>query len=283
MQWSDLASRPRPEPSARLAYGKSDLQFAELWLPPGQGPFPVVMAIHGGCWRTGVADRTVMNWMADDLARRGIAVWNVEYRGVDRPGGGYPGTYQDIAAAGDALRRLAPLFRLKADRIVVVGHSAGGHLGLWLAARPAIAGNGPLRAQRPVAINSVFSLGGVPDLEAEIADRSRPCDLSAGAKAMAGPMTQLRPDRFRDTSPPAMVQGGAKQILVNAAEDKIAPPAMAAAYARKLAAKGVKPMLITVPDEGHVELIAPGSAAWNITAELIAAELDMTPAKPRAD
>src|ERR1700741_3340805 len=104
MTWPDLLERPRPAPSATIPYGSDPLQVADLWLPPGAGPHPVVLMVHGGCWQTEIADRSIMNWIADDLRRRGIAVWNIDYRGVDRPGGGYPGTFQDAAAAADALR-----------------------------------------------------------------------------------------------------------------------------------------------------------------------------------
>ena len=90
--------------------------------------------VHGGCWQTEIADRTIMNWIADDLRRRGIAVWNIDYRGVDRPGGGYPGTFQDVAAAADALRACRANIGSISRRVVAVGHSAGGHLALWLAA-----------------------------------------------------------------------------------------------------------------------------------------------------
>jgi acetyl esterase/lipase len=136
MAWPDLLERPRPEPSATIRYGDDALQVVDLWLPEGPGPHPTVLMIHGGCWQTEIADRRIMNWIADDLRRRGIAVWNIDYRGVDRPGGGYPGTFLDAAAAADALRDHAPRFNLDIDPLVAIGHSAGGHLALWLGARP---------------------------------------------------------------------------------------------------------------------------------------------------
>lgn len=108
MSWPDLLDRPRPAPTRTIAYGADKLQVVDLWLPAGKAPHPVVLMIHGGCWLTDVADRTIMNWIADDLAKRGIAVWNIEYRGVDRAGGGYPGTFEDVAAAADLLARDGP-------------------------------------------------------------------------------------------------------------------------------------------------------------------------------
>ena len=136
MTWPDLLERPRPAPNHTIRYGDDPLQVVDLWLPEGAGPHPVAIMVHGGCWQTQIADRTIMNWIADDLRRRGIAVWNIDYRGVDRPGGGYPGTFQDAAAAADALRIHAARYGLQTDNLVAVGHSAGGHLALWLGARP---------------------------------------------------------------------------------------------------------------------------------------------------
>jgi pimeloyl-ACP methyl ester carboxylesterase len=135
MTWPDLLERPRPEPNETIGYGTDALQVADLWLPAGHGPHPTVLMVHGGCWQTEIADRRIMNWIAEDLRKRGIAVWNIDYRGVDREGGGYPGTFLDAAAAADALRDAAPRYNLDIDQIVAVGHSAGGHLALWLAAR----------------------------------------------------------------------------------------------------------------------------------------------------
>lgn len=274
--WSDLTDRPRPQASTRLPYAKGDLQYGDLWLPEGRGPFPVVLMIHGGCWQTGVADLSIMNWAAEDLRRQGIAVWNIEYRGVDRPGGGYPGTFQDVGAGADMLRRIAPVFALKADKVVVVGHSAGGHLGLWLGARRGIAANSPLHADRAIAIASVVSLGGLPDLSAQ--QSSIACGKVA-TNAMSGPVKPTRPDRFRDTSPPAMTAAVATQILVSGAEDDIAPPSVASDYAAHMRIRPIKPRLLTIPGEGHVELIAPGSRAWEATVELIRRGLEMPPAK----
>src|SRR3712207_1248876 len=135
MKWPDLLERPRPEPSATIEYGDQGMQRVDLWLPTGKGPHPTVLMVHGGCWTTNIADRRIMNWIADDLRKRGIAVWNIDYRGVDRTGGGYPGTFADAAAAADSLRRHASEHRLDISPLVAVGHSAGGHLALWLAAR----------------------------------------------------------------------------------------------------------------------------------------------------
>ena len=172
MQWSDLLSRPQPKPDATIAYGADPLQHVDLWVPSGKGAHPVVLMVHGGCWQTDVAKADIMNWISDDLRKRGIAVWNIDYRGVDRPGGGYPGTFFDVAHASDALIADAAKYHLKTGRIVAVGHSAGGHFVLWLAARASLPKSSPLHAPHPLKLAAAISLGGLPDLEA--AARSHP-------------------------------------------------------------------------------------------------------------
>lgn len=249
MTWPDLLERPRPAPDRTIAYGADPLQVVDLWLPKGVGPHPVVLMLHGGCWKTEIADRTIMNWIADDLRTRGIAVWNVDYRGVDR-GGGYPGTYQDVVAAANLLESSGEQYRLRTDRRVAIGHSAGGHLALWLASA---------EAGTDVAISS----GGLPDLEFSSNTVGHGCGTD-GARAMAG-----TPPRYSETSPIAMTPRPARQIQVNTSLDRIAPPSYAEAYRKVLAGKGVAVETVTVAGEGHVELIAPESKAWAATVKLI--------------
>ena len=260
MSWPDLLERPRPEPSRSITYGDDPLQRIDLWLPERQGPHPVVLMIHGGCWLTEVADRSIMNWIANDLKARGIAVWNIDYRGVDR-GGGYPATYRDVAAAADLLAADGARYGLKTDRIVIVGHSAGGHLGLWLAARTALPATSPLHAAAPMRPATVISQGGIPDLRAIARAVGHGCGTE-GAVGMAGTATADRPDIYADTSPPDMPVSGVEEIQVNGDVDPIAPPAFAADYATRRKAKGQAVRSITVPHTGHVELITPDSKAW---------------------
>jgi acetyl esterase/lipase len=137
----------RPE---RIAYGKDPSQFGELWLPAQPGKAPVVVMIHGGCWLDSYG-LDLMNGLAGDLRERGVAVWNIEYRRLGQPGGGYPGTFQDVAAAVDALRGLAARYPLDLGHMAAVGHSADGHLALWAAARRRLPAASPLRAPDPFA------------------------------------------------------------------------------------------------------------------------------------
>ena len=259
MDWPDLLGRPLPAPTKVFSYGALPDQVAQVWLPEGKGPFPVVLMVHGGCWRSGVAKVTIMNYAAEDLRQRGIAVWNIEYRGVDRPGGGYPGTFEDVAAAADALARLGPGYGLRTDHVVALGHSAGGHLALWLAARGRIPAASPLRADGPLHIAGVVSLGGLPDLEAVHAQGI--CG-AATVEKLVGHGAAHHGGVWSDTSPAELGAGPDHEVLISGDEDQIAPPALADAYAAKMKAKGADIRAIALPDTGHVELISPGTAAW---------------------
>lgn len=265
LTWPDLTGRPRPRPSVTLSYGPDTMHRVDLWLPAGAGPHPVAVMVHGGCWQTAIADRRLMDWIADDLARAGIAVWNIDYRGVDRAGGGYPGTFRDAAAAADLLRARAAEHRLDLRRVVAVGHSAGGHLALWLAGRPRLPAASPLRTPDPLRIDHVVSLGGLPDLEATAASPGNGCGTAVVGKLVGG--------RFADTSVSRLLPLGVPQDLVNGREDKIIPFHLATDYLAKARAAGDAVELHTVPQTGHVELIAPETAAWRKAKALIVASL----------
>ena len=276
MAWPDLLARPKAQPTTQIAYGSDPLQHVDLWLPSTpkrHGRYPVVLMIHGGCWQTDVADATLMNYAAEALRNRGIAVWNIEYRGVDRAGGGYPGTLRDVASAADALRTHARRYNLDTSNVVAFGHSAGGHLALWLAARERLPKNSPLYVADPITIGTAISIGGLPDLEAAQTPPGNTCGVAAVHKLTGVPG---RRNPYRDTSPVALAPIRAKQILINASRDRIAPPAFAVAYARRAGADASVRQIV-VADEGHVELIAPGSVAWKVEVRMIEQALDRSP------
>ena len=222
--------------------------------------------VHGGCWTTSIADRSLMDWIAGDLRNEGIAVWNIDYRGVDRPGGGYPGTFLDAAMASDALAANAVHFNLDIRHVVAIGHSAGGHLALWLAARP------KLPDAHPLPIAHVISLGGLPDLEATATSPDNGCGTEVVAQLVGTP-SPSRPDVYRDTSVPRLLPIGVPQDLVNGHEDQVIPIRLGTAYQAKARKAGDTATLHIVPATGHVELIAPESAAWAETKRLIRAAL----------
>ena len=263
--WPDLLTRARPEPDATIRYGESALQVVDLWLPKGKGPHPTVLMVHGGCWTSDIADRRIMNWIADDLRKRRIAVWNIDYRGVDRPGGGYPGTFLDAAAAADALRSNAAKYDLNVSRLVATGHSAGGHLALWLAGRHRLPAGSALRVGDPLPIHAVVSLGGLQDLE----EAATPPGSGCGMEVVARLIGTGRADLYADTSVPRLAPLGVRQVLINSEQDRIIPVPYAENYARPMRAAGDDVSVRMIGNSGHIELIAPETRAWAAAAEEI--------------
>lgn len=269
MTWSDLTGQPRPTGARQIRWGAGDTDVVDLWLPEGAGPFPVVVMVHGGCWQKSIADQTLMDWMADGLRREGWAVWNIEYRGVDEPGGGYPGTFLDAGAATDALREHAAEFNLDLSRVTGIGHSAGGHLVLWLATRGNLPESSPLRVSDPLAFRGIVVSGGLADLEAS-RPVTLPTCLDAVYNVLIGPPSPERPDPLADTSAARLLPAGIPVVSVNGADDRIAPPLLGDALTRRAESLGDTASLIVLPDTGHVELVAPGTEAFRVQAEILA-------------
>src|SRR5205085_5593329 len=139
--------------TARIAYGTDPRQVGDLRLPPGKGPFPVALIVHGGCWHKTFADLSIMSPLASALTARGFATWNVEYRMLGDPGGGWPGTFLDWGAGTDKLRDLAKQYPLDLKRVIVIGHSAGGHAAHWIAARPGLPTEAEVRGRDPLPMH----------------------------------------------------------------------------------------------------------------------------------
>ncbi len=243
-----------------VRYGDHPDQVANLHLPaPEGGPWPVVLLLHGGFWRDRW-DRTLMTPLARDLAARGFAAWNVEYRPAGRSGGGWPGTLDDVAAALDALAGVA-----EADpaRVVAVGHSAGGQLALWLAAR----------RDGTVRLRGAVSLAGVCDLVRADAER-----LGDGAtRAFLGGSATEAPGRYAAASPAALVPLGVPQLLVHGGRDEVVPPSHSRDYAAAARAAGDDVALVELAEADHEDVVDPGGAAWAAVLGWLAARVGARP------
>ena len=268
MSLQDPPGRPTSTSSSRfttskLPYGAGPQQFGELYVPSNPGPHPVVILIHGGFWRAPYG-LTLMTGLAEDLAQRGIAAWNIEYRRVGDPGGGWPGTLLDVAHAADYLRTLANRYPLDLQRIVATGHSAGGHLALWLAARPRIPQNSSLaQATPPLKLTGVVSQAGAMDLE-----HVWRLNLGGGAAAeLLGGSPNTVPERYIAASPAEHLPLGVPQALIHGTVDDRVPLVVSQDYARKARVAGDMITLIELPGADHFVLIDPTSAAWNSTVE----------------
>jgi acetyl esterase/lipase len=260
----DLASLPQPPADRTVAYGPAPQQVAELRLPGAPGPHPVVVVVHGGCWEApwGLDH---LRALAAAIVAEGWAAWSLEYRRLGEPGGGWPGTLEDVARGADHLRAVAGAFSLDLDRVVALGHSAGGQLALWLAARRRLPEGSLLRTDRPLLLRGVVGLAPVADLSAGAA---------AGVCGDAIPrLLGGRKDRARQASPIELLPLGVPQRLVCGELDSVVPLEQARAYEAAARDAGDAVALEVVEGAGHFELVDPASPAWPAVRGALAALL----------
>lgn len=258
----------------QLHYGAAALQFGELHLPQGTGSHPLVILIHGGFWRIPYS-YTLMTSLAEDLANRGIAAWNIEYRRIGDPGGGWPNTLLDVARAADHLQTIAPIYKLDINRVITLGHSAGGHLALWLAARPHVPHDNILSSISPSATSTPTSpplpLIGSVSL-AGVSDLAMAWQLNLGNGAVAELLDAgfpAAPARYAAASPAAMLPLGVSQILIHGTADDRVPFKMSQAYTAAAQAAGDDADFIKLPGADHFILINVHSHAWALTVQAV--------------
>jgi len=267
MTLQDYLALSGPAPTLQVPYGAAPSQFAELFQPAGDGPFPVAVIVHGGCWTKEFGGITQMHNMAGDLQQQGVAVWNIEYRRFDEAGGGYPGMYHDVATALDHLRVLAPQRRLDLSRIVLVGHSAGGHLAQWAASRARLPRSSPLYVADPLPVPTVISLGGLADLRNEEKLIKSSCERDMAQ--LAGAASAARPDIFSDTSPAELLPSGVRTVLIHGEFDTVSPLRAGHDYARRAQAAGDQAEVIVLPGGSHYDEVAATSPSWTIVSAQI--------------
>jgi len=238
-----------PPADARIAYGDAPQQFGDLRLPKvlsqGTHGFPVALVIHGGYWRSAYGLEHIGHLSAA-LTRAGVATWNLEYRRIGDPGGAWPGTAEDVVRGAEYLRSLAQRYPLDLTRVVVIGHSAGGQLALWLA------------AQHKIPLRGVVSLAGVADLR-----RAWELGLSHGAVAeLLGGAPQQQPERYRQASPIELLPLKVPERLLHGSKDDVVPIEMSRRFHAAAVAAGDDVQLSELPDAGHFDLIDPRTPAW---------------------
>ena len=256
---AEAMARSPPSLAERIAYGQAPSQFGELWLPAGSGPVPVAVLVHGGCWQSSYG-LDLMDPMAEDLYGQGVAVWNIESRRLGENGGGYPGTFLDVGQASDALRGLPQRPRLDLRRLVAIGHSAGGHLALWAAARQRLPKDSPLAAAEPQRIAGVVTLAGINDLAAYRANGPA-CGGAGTIDALTGARNRPPGTALADTSPAALLPIGVRQVIASGTNDGIVPARFGRDYAARATAAGDRVEVLDLPGD-HFALIDPGSSAW---------------------
>lgn len=258
--WDDVERMPLPPAGERIAYGTLPLQFGELRVPPGQGPFPLAVLIHGGCWLSGF-DHGYMTHMAAALAKIGVASWTIEYRRVGDEGGGWPGTFQDVAKSLDYLPVLAKNRPLDLKRVIAVGHSSGAQLALWLAARRQLPGSSALYTQHPFALSGVVGLAPITDLERYRIGLPGSCNAAVD-DLLEGSPSEV-PLHYAQTSPRASLPLGLPQRMIQGRRDSVVPIDASVVYVTAAKAAGDSVALAEIPGAGHFEPALPIKPAWS--------------------
>ena len=253
---------------AHIAYGSAPQQFGELWLPAGKAKAPVIILVHGGCWLTQLPGVEFLHQMAGALRDKGYAVWSLEYRRLGEEGGGYPGTFLDVAHGADHVRQLAQQYPLDLSRVIAVGHSVGGTMAFWLAGRHNLPRTSPLFSADPLRVDAVVNVAGPADLEQFAAHFPVVC-MPGTLETFYAKAERNSAVPFADTSPAALLPLGARQVLAYGIYDPGVPPYLGKQYLDTARAKGEEIRLITVPDAGHFDLIAPWTPAWPVLAKAI--------------
>ena len=240
----------------RRAYGPDPDQVGDLHLPRGRGRHPVAVVLHGGSWQTGYG-RLVSRPLARDLAARGVAAWNLEYRRLGG-GGGWPETFADVADGVDALAGPAG-DRLDLSRVVLVGHSAGGQLALWAAGRGQLPA-GAVGAGPRVTPCAVVALAPVTALRR----------AGAAAVALVGGRPDEVPERWAQADPLAVAPPPVPTLVVHPEGDRTVPVERSREYA---AHSGAPVTLVTPPGEVHRDPLDPSSASWAVAVDWLAQRL----------
>lgn len=257
----------------RIDYGSEPSQFGELFTPSGDGPFPTVVLIHGGSWSTEVdleATRPLARWLAD----HGWVAWNLEYARVGENLGGFPGTLEDVAAGIDHLRVLAEEDDrpIDLDRVLVVGHSAGGQLALWAGARPSFAEGTP-GAGPAVTAAGVVSLAGVTDLVAATNIEV----LRGPVEAFLGGTPDEQAERYAAASPIGLVPLGIPQLVAHGSQDDTVPMFMGLEYTSAARGAGDQVDLLEMDGTNHFSFLDPETSAWQEVSRRLDALLPGSP------
>ncbi|MBV9617466.1 MAG: alpha/beta hydrolase [Ktedonobacteraceae bacterium] len=243
----------------RLTYGDEPFQFGDLYVPEDGERHPVVILIHGGFWRA-TYDLSLMTKLAQELVAKGIATWNIEFRRVGNNGGGWPGTLLDVAQASDYLMSIADDYKFDLQRVVAVGHSAGGHLALWLGTRNSLAKKNELaNSETPLKLRGAVSLAGAMDLE-------HVWRLGLGNDAVAEFLNgspEKVPERYAAASPLEHLPLGIEQVLIHGTEDDRVPLIVSQEYADRARSLGDTVKLIKLVGANHFVVIDPTAAAWS--------------------
>lgn len=254
LSWSEVTQMPLPPAGQRITYGEGPQQFGELRVPKGEGPFPVMVLIHGGCWQNAF-DYVYITRLAAWLAERGVATWTIEYRRLGDEGGGWPGTFVDVADATDTLREIAARAPIDLQRVYAGGHSAGGQLALWLASRVQLPESSELFVKDPLPIRGVLGLAAITDLAQYRIGPAKSCHASV--EPLLGGSPEKVAGRYADTSPAQRLPLRVPQVFIQGEKDPIVSAESVNLYVEAAKKAGDRAVIIPLPDAGHFESAVP--------------------------
>jgi acetyl esterase/lipase len=244
--------------TVRIVYGSDAQNYGVLRIPSAPGPHPVVVVIHGGFWRA-FYDLQYIEPVCQALTEAGLATWNIEFRRIGN-GGAFPVIFHDVARAVDHLRELAPIYALDLSRVVTLGHSAGGHLALWVAGRERVPKDNLIlpRDSAPLALCAAISLAGVVDLRSAYKYHLS----NQVVQDLIGGTPDRVPERYAVASPAELLPIGIRQVLIHGTADGNVPYEISRAYHAAALACGDDATLISLHDAGHFECVDPRSREW---------------------
>lgn len=267
VSWSEIQQLGKTPYDYLIPYGEEELQFGELRVPETSNtPFPLVVFIHGGCWQAAY-NLNHVSAVCADLVKEGYAVWTPEYRRIGDERGGYPNTFLDLQKSIKYISKLAEIYPVDVKKVFLLGHSAGGHLALWLSNQQGLSKESPFYNNIPFVPQGVISLAGITDL---IAYDTLGNDCSEAVQQLMGGTPLVMQEQYQQINPSTTLPDTIPIRLVHGDQDNIVPISQSEGYAKKAVLAGKDVKVITVEGGGHFDMVSPHSAAW----QLIKAELN---------
>ena len=272
MTMEEVTSVDFVESDTTIQYDEDAFNFAELRIPKNnlKNKFPVLVILHGGCWLSAVANADFMRGYATELAREGYATYNVEYRSADHPEGGWPNTFNDVRNAINALSSLSADYPINLDKILLIGHSAGGHLALWASLFPNNLSNDYAITPLNAKIQGIVSLAGIVDLEKYFDPTNQSCGRGVG-RLMGGSPEEL-PDLYQMGSPVNLYSFSSNTpiVLISGELD----PIVTVDHVKILSDAHPEIQHLIIPQSGHFEMVVPQTEAWKQTLNIIKSMID---------